>query len=38
LQDYAQKVDVDDFARLERRVGFHVRIAMWIVTLLGGAL
>jgi CDP-diacylglycerol--glycerol-3-phosphate 3-phosphatidyltransferase len=38
LQEYAQKVDVDDFARLERRVGFHVRIAMWIVTLLGGAL
>jgi CDP-diacylglycerol--glycerol-3-phosphate 3-phosphatidyltransferase len=38
LQDYAKKVDVDDFARLERRVGFHVRIAMWIVTVLGGAL
>lgn len=38
LQDYAKKVDVDDFAKLERRVGFHVRIAMWIVTVLGGAL
>jgi CDP-diacylglycerol--glycerol-3-phosphate 3-phosphatidyltransferase len=38
LQDYATKVDVDDFARTERRVGFHVRIAMWIVTVLGGAL
>ncbi|KIW09496.1 uncharacterized protein PV09_00373 [Verruconis gallopava] len=38
LQDYAKKVDVDDFAKTERRVGFHVRIAMWIVAVLGGAL
>jgi CDP-diacylglycerol--glycerol-3-phosphate 3-phosphatidyltransferase len=38
LQDYAKKVDVDDFAKTERRVGFHVRVAMWIVTIIGGAL
>ena len=38
LQDYATKVGVDDFAKTERRVGFHVRIAMWLVTVLGGAL
>ena len=38
LQDYAKKVDVDDFAKTERRVGIHVRMAMFIVTILGGAL
>jgi CDP-diacylglycerol--glycerol-3-phosphate 3-phosphatidyltransferase len=38
LQDYATVVTRDDFARTERRVGLKVRIAMWIVQLVGGAL
>lgn len=38
LQDHATQVTRDDYARTERRVGLHVRIAMWIVTLVGGAL
>ncbi len=38
LQEYAHPVDRDDYSRTERRVGIHVRIALWIVTLLGGAL
>jgi CDP-diacylglycerol--glycerol-3-phosphate 3-phosphatidyltransferase len=38
LQDYAKPVDRDEFARTERRVGLHVRVAMWLVTVLGGAL
>ena len=38
LQDYATPVTRDDFARTERRVGFKVRIAMFIVQLVGGAL
>jgi CDP-diacylglycerol--glycerol-3-phosphate 3-phosphatidyltransferase len=38
LQDYAKPVDKDEFARTERRVGLHVRVAMWLVTILGGAL
>ena len=38
LQEYAKPVTQDDFARTERRVGLHVRVAMWIVTLVGGAL
>ncbi|KAB5531174.1 hypothetical protein GE09DRAFT_973658 [Coniochaeta sp. 2T2.1] len=38
LQDYATVVTRDDFARTERRVGFKVRIAMFIVQLVGGAL
>lgn len=38
LQDYAQPVSLDDFAKTERRVGLHVRIAMWIVKAVGGAL
>lgn len=38
LQEYAGVVERDEFARTERRVGLHVRIAMWIVTLVGGAL
>jgi CDP-diacylglycerol--glycerol-3-phosphate 3-phosphatidyltransferase len=38
LQDYAKPVTLDDFARTERRVGLNVRIAMWIVKLVGGAL
>lgn len=38
LQEYATPMTQDDYARTERRVGLHVRIAMWIVTLVGGAL
>ncbi|KAH9904972.1 hypothetical protein F4778DRAFT_53294 [Xylariomycetidae sp. FL2044] len=38
LQEYAKPVTLDDFATNERRVGLKVRIAMWIVSLVGGAL
>jgi len=38
LQDHAAPVTQDDFSRAERRVGIHVRIAMWIVKAVGGAL
>lgn len=38
LGTYAEEVTRDDFARSERRVGIKVRVAMWIVGLVGGAL
>nr|POE65315.1 cdp-diacylglycerol--glycerol-3-phosphate 3-phosphatidyltransferase [Quercus suber] len=38
LQEHAKPVSRDDYAKSERRVGLHVRIAMAIVTLVGGAL
>ncbi|KAI5365474.1 putative phospholipase D/Transphosphatidylase, CDP-alcohol phosphatidyltransferase class-II family [Septoria linicola] len=38
LQEYASPMTHDDYAKTERRVGLHVRLAMWIVTLVGGAL
>lgn len=38
LQEYAKEVDIDDFARVDRRVGWKVRVAMWIVSVVGGAL
>lgn len=38
LQEYAGVVGMDEFLRVERRVGIQVRIAMWIVGLVGGAL
>lgn len=38
LQEFAQGVDQETYRKTERRVGLHVRIAMWIVTLVGGAL
>ncbi|KHN98405.1 CDP-diacylglycerol-glycerol-3-phosphate 3-phosphatidyltransferase [Metarhizium album ARSEF 1941] len=38
LQEHSRRVTRDDFARNERRVGLQVRIAMWIVSLVGGAL
>lgn len=38
LQEHAMAMSRDDYARTERRVGLHVRIAMWIVTAVGGAL
>lgn len=38
LQEHAKEVGIDDFAKIDRRVGLRVRIAMWIVSLVGGAL
>jgi CDP-diacylglycerol--glycerol-3-phosphate 3-phosphatidyltransferase len=38
LQEYAGQVGMDEFVKTERRVGIQVRIAMWIVKLVGGAL
>jgi CDP-diacylglycerol---glycerol-3-phosphate 3-phosphatidyltransferase len=38
LQRYAKEVGMEDFERVERRVGIKVRVAMWIVELVGGAL
>jgi len=38
LQEYTTTMTRDDYAKTERRVGLHVRLAMWIVTLVGGAL
>ncbi|KAK5994054.1 CDP-diacylglycerol--glycerol-3-phosphate 3-phosphatidyltransferase [Cladobotryum mycophilum] len=38
LQEHAAGVTMDDFTRLERRVSLKVRIAMWIVKVVGGAL
>ena len=38
LQEYATPMGRDDYAKTERRVGLHVKVAMWIVTLVGGAL
>ncbi|KAI9791953.1 MAG: CDP-diacylglycerol--glycerol-3-phosphate 3-phosphatidyltransferase [Peltula sp. TS41687] len=38
LQREARRVELDDFMTPERRVGIHVRIAMWIVGLVGAAL
>lgn len=38
LQEFARGVDQETYRKTERRVGLHVRIAMWIVTLVGGAL
>lgn len=38
LQEHASAMTRDDFARNERRVGLKVRIAMWIVSAVGGAL
>lgn len=38
LQEYTKEVGIDDFARVERRVSWRVRVAMWIVGVVGGAL
>lgn len=38
LQEHTKEVGIDDFAQIDRRVGLKVRIAMWIVSLVGGAL
>lgn len=36
--EWAKEVGMGEFERTERRVGLHVRVAMWIVKVLGGAL
>jgi len=38
LKEDAKEVGIDDFARVERRVSWKVRVAMWIVGIVGGAL
>jgi CDP-diacylglycerol---glycerol-3-phosphate 3-phosphatidyltransferase len=38
LGEYAKPVAAEEFERIERRVGLHVRLAMLIVKVLGGAL
>ncbi|TPX09546.1 uncharacterized protein E0L32_009289 [Thyridium curvatum] len=38
LQDHAKPITRDDFAQNDRRVSFKVRLAMWVVQLVGGAL
>lgn len=38
IGEHATQVTRDDLAKLERRVGLRVRVAMWIVQLVGGAL
>lgn len=38
LQEFAKEIKEEDFARAERRVSLKVRIAMWIVGAVGGAL
>jgi CDP-diacylglycerol--glycerol-3-phosphate 3-phosphatidyltransferase len=38
LGEYAEKVDEKEFEKPERRVGMSVRLSMWLVRVLGGAL
>lgn len=38
LREDATEVSLEDYRRTERRVGLHVRLAMWITKLVGGAL
>jgi CDP-diacylglycerol--glycerol-3-phosphate 3-phosphatidyltransferase len=38
LLEYGTRMGMDDFVKVERRVGIKVRVAMWIVGLVGGAL
>ncbi|KAF2086980.1 hypothetical protein K490DRAFT_74160 [Saccharata proteae CBS 121410] len=38
LREWAREVGPGEFERVERRVGWHVRVAMWIVGVVGGAL
>ena len=38
LQEDAQVTTQDDLMKVDRRVGFKVRAAMWLVEKLGGAL
>lgn len=36
--EWAKEVGMDEFVKTERRVSIKVRVAMWIVSLVGGAL
>lgn len=38
LQENTQKVTLEDFQRSERRVSLKVRLALWLVGVLGGQL
>ena len=38
LGEYARSVGLEELGSLERRVGIRVRVAMWIVKMVGGAL
>lgn len=38
IQQDARRISRDDLRKTERRVGWHVRLAMWIVEMVGGAL
>lgn len=38
LQRDAEVRTLDDLRKVERRVGWRVRVAMWIVEMVGGAL
>lgn len=38
LKQHAKPVTIEEFQRVERRVSLHVRVAMWLVSVLGGAL
>ncbi|KAG9236634.1 CDP-diacylglycerol-glycerol-3-phosphate 3-phosphatidyltransferas-like protein [Amylocarpus encephaloides] len=38
LQGFATETGLDEFVRPDRRVGIRVRVAMWIVKMVGGAL
>jgi CDP-diacylglycerol--glycerol-3-phosphate 3-phosphatidyltransferase len=38
LQKDAEPISRDDLRKVERRVGWNVRLAMWLVQVLGGAL
>ena len=38
LEEFASPVGLDEFVKPERRVGIQVRVAMWIVKMVGGAL
>lgn len=38
LKEDVKQVGLEDFSRTERRVSLWVRISMWIVTAVGGAL
>lgn len=38
LQEEAREVRREDFEHVERRVGWRVRVAMWLVKIAGGAL
>lgn len=35
---WAEEVGMDELMKVERRVGMRVRVAMWIVKVVGGAL